>query len=303
MLFVLSCGKDTQIFTKDKVIAKVDDTQITERDLARYYRTLVPSSWEKNGHKASVPLDLKKSLLERLIEDKLLLMQAAKLDVTVSDEEVDRLYAGIAKDYGKDFEVYLKKLHLTPKEWKSALRQDLLIDKVIKRHMRTVQDVTREEIETYYKGHLDEFKIPIQYRMAQIVVPTRSLAEQILDKLKKGDKFKELAKRFSIFPEGKQGGDLGYWREDRLPEEFEIVRQMRVGETSGILHSPYGYHIVKLTGIKEAKVLSLREAGPKIAMKLRQERREKEKIRWLEELKKKAHIVRDFKVLKEIRLN
>ncbi len=300
---LFACGKEATLFKKEKVIAKVDGARITNRDLVRYYRSVVPTIPGDPGQKDPVTQDLKKSLLERLIDDKLLLIQAAKSGITVSDEEVQKLYEGIARDYGKDFKTYLKSLHLTPEAWKKALREDLLIDKVIKRHMRTIQDVTRKEIETYYNAHRDEFQIPMEYHIAQIVVPSRKLAEQVMEELKKGKEFQKLAKRFSIFPEGKRGGDLGFWREDRLPEEFEMVRQMRVGEVSGILHSPYGYHIIKLEGLKESRILSLKEAGPRIAEKLRREMREKEKARWLEELKKKAHIVRDMKALEDVSFN
>jgi len=303
VLFVLSCGKDAGLFTKEEVVARVNDTKITARELTRYYKTLVPSSQDGAASKVPVSMDLKEALLERLIEEKLLLLEAAKEGITVSDEEVDQLYAGIAKDYGNNFEAFLKKFHLSPEEWKKSLRQDLLIDKVIKRHMKSVNDVTKEEIEKFYQSHQDEFKIPMQYHIFQIVVPTRKLAEQIIDKLNKGEKFKELAKQFSIFPEGKRGGNLGYWRDDRLPEEFAVVRQMRVGQISRILKSPYGYHIIELKGVKEARVLSLKEAGARIAQKLRQEKKEKEKERWLKELKEKARIVRYTKVLEKVTFN
>jgi parvulin-like peptidyl-prolyl isomerase len=302
LVFTPSCGNDAKLFNRDKVIARVDNTQITERDLVKYYRTLVPSSIEEAGT-APVSMDLKKSLLERLIYDRLLMLQAAKTGITVNDEEVDQLYAGIAKDYGKDFKGFLKRFHLTPEEWKKALRRNLLIDKVIKRHMRTVNDVSKEEIRAYYQAHLDEFKIPMQYHIFQIVVPTRKLAVQLINKLKKRQSFQSIAKKFSIFPEGKRGGDMGYWREDHLPAEFEIVRQMRVGEISKILHSPYGYHIIMLTEIKEARQLSLKEAGPQIARKLLSKRRESEKELWFKKLKGKAHIVVYMRVLESITFN
>ncbi len=302
-LVFVSCEKEASFFSNDKVIARVGSTEITTRDLKRYYRTIMPAPHEVTGPDTPIPEALKRALLERLIEDKLLLKEAAREGITVKDEEVDQLYKAVSEDYGGKLETFLKKMHLTPKEWKANLRKDLLIDKVVSQHMKGIGEITREEIKRYYHTHLDEFQIPMQYRLSQIVVPTLALAEQIQKKLKNGEEFSELAKRYSIFPEGKQGGDLGYWREDRLPREFEAVRQMKVGEVSDILRSSYGYHIIMLTGIREARVLGLKEAGPEIARRLLQEKRETEKERWLKTLKEKVEITRYWEVLKNVSLN
>ena len=295
--FAVTCQKKTPVKPEDKVIARVDGIVIVQRDLIRYYRSMVQTdSSEKN-----LPLSygLKKALLEKLIEEKLLLRIAAREDLTIQPSEVNHLYEAISRDYGPAFSDYLKKLGMTPDNWKSQLRKDLLIEKVIRNHLRKVPPPTPEEIKTYYETHKKEFQVPMQYRFSQIVVPTLKVAEQILQKLKAGKDFAKLAKQYSISPEGKQGGDLGYWREDRLPEEFLPVRQMKIGEYSDMIHSPYGYHLLMLTGVRDARILSLKEAGPTIAWQLAQEKREAEKKRWLKSLKKQADIVVYDKALKK----
>jgi len=301
--FTLSCDKKEGFFGKGKVIAKVGGTEITGRDLVKYYKTLVQPSRHNSQPDSPAPLDLKMSLLGKLIEDKLLLREAAKEGIQVSDEEINQVYKGIAEDYGKDFNDYLKRLHLKLDEWKTYLSHDLLIEKVIRQHLRSVGEVTTREIKDYYQSHLKEFQVPVQYRFSQIVVPTVKMAQKVRGKLLKGGDFPELAKQYSISPEGKRGGDMGYWREDRLPKEFMIVREMKVGEISKVLRSPYGYHIIMLTGAKDAKVLSLKEAGPQIARKLISAKREAEKDRWLKELNKRANVIIYKDVLKKIKLN
>jgi len=282
------------------VVAEVDGTEITSSDLVKYYRRMVPPDNPKSKKKPIVPEKLKVSILERIIENKLLLKVAAREGITVSGREVERLYTTIAKDYGDNFTTYLKKIGLTPDEWKTMLRNDLLIDKTLKRHLEKIGTVSQDDIAAYYETHQHEFQIPMQYRISQIVVPTMTLARQIHERLTRGEDFSELAKKYSILPEGKEGGDLGYWREDRLPKEFEIVRQMKVGEISNIIHSPYGYHILMLSGLREARTLSLKEAAPRIARELIQQKKAEEKEKWLANLKEKAKIVRHLDVLKDV---
>ena len=281
----------------------MDGAEITGRDLARYYTTIVQPMKPNDAQKETVSLKLKKSLLEELIEEKLLLRVAAKEGIQVKDGEVERLYKRTAEDYGKGFKSYLKRLNIKPDEWRASLRRDLLVERVINRHLQRVENPTNQEIKKYYHEHLREFQVPMQYRFSQIVVPTLKVAQRVQEKLKTGEDFSKLAKQYSIFPEGKRGGDLGYWREDRLPEEFALVRQMKVGGISDIMHTPYGYHILTLTGVRNARVLSLKEAGPRIARRLLQEKRGAEKARWVKELKKKALIVRYENVLKEMTFN
>lgn len=302
-LLPLSCKKDASFLRKEKVVAKVDGTEITQRDLVKYYRSIIQPSVKNEKIDTEVSLALKRSLLERLIEDKLFLREAAKEGIKVSNDEVNQLYEGVAEDYGSDFKGFIKKLNVKPEEWKASLHRDLLIEKVIARHLQSLEDITNDEIKEYYQSHMKEFQMPMQYRISQIVVPTLKTARQIRKKLMGGEGFSELSKRYSIFPEGKQGGDLGYLREDHLPEEFMIVQQMKVGEISKIFHTPYGYHIITLTGVRDARVLSLREAGPQISRILLQEKRERERVRWLKELKKKAHIVRYEDELKKMTFN
>jgi parvulin-like peptidyl-prolyl isomerase len=74
---------------------------------------------------------------------------------------------------------------------------------------------------------------------------------------------------------------------------------MKIGEYSDMIHSPYGYHLLMLTGVRDARILSLKEAGPTIAWQLAQEKREAEKKRWLKSLKKQADIVVYDKALKK----
>ena len=301
-LCLAACGRKQDIYHDSKVIAKVDGVEIADKDLKQYYQTLVRAEGQKSSVVYDVNGTLKKALLEKLIEKKVLLREAAKEGIHVAPGEVNRVVNTVLRDYGKSFSAHLAALHLSLKMWRSALRHNMMIEKLVKKRLSSVKDVSDEEIKEYYQSHRDEFLLPQQYRLAQIVVPTEKMAREIQSSLLQGRDFSELAKRYSISPDGKQGGELGYWREDYLPAEFEEVRKLKVGETGVITHSPYGYHIVKLLGIRPARTISLKEAGPQIARKLQQIRRERKRVAWVDELKKGSNIIRYYGTLQSVEL-
>ena len=297
-----ACGRKQELFCDSKVIAKVDGMEITDKDLKQYYQILVRADGRGDSSSPEVNEMLKKALLEKLIERKVLLREAAKRGIRVDPREVDRVVNTTLGDYGKAFGEHLSALHLSLKTWRTALRHDMMIEKLVKKQLSSVKEASDEEIREYYKSHLKEFLLPQQYRLAQIVVPTEKKAGEIRDKLLQGESFTELAKQYSISPDGRQGGELGYWREDYLPAEFEGVRTLKVGETGAITHSSYGYHIVKLLGIRPARTISLKEAGPQIARKLQQARWGKKRAAWIDELKRRSNIIRYYGILQSVKM-
>ncbi len=86
-------------------------------------------------------------------------------------------------------------------------------------------------------------------RASHIVVKSESDAKKILEKLKEGQKFEDMAETFSIDrASGKRGGDLGkFKRGDLMPDFEEAVLSLKVGDYSKIVQTPLGYHIIKRT--------------------------------------------------------
>jgi len=86
-------------------------------------------------------------------------------------------------------------------------------------------------------------------RASHILVEKQSQALKILEELKAGADFKDLAKKYSICPSSKKGGDLGQFNRGQMVREFEqaafILKQ---GEISGLVKTQFGYHIIKRTG-------------------------------------------------------
>ena len=81
---------------------------------------------------------------------------------------------------------------------------------------------------------------------AHILVKSEKEAKEVLDRLKKGEKFSSVAKAFSNCPSGKQGGDLGTFTRGKMVKEFEKAAfALNKGETSAIVKTQFGCHIIK----------------------------------------------------------
>jgi parvulin-like peptidyl-prolyl isomerase len=127
-------------------------------------------------------------------------------------------------------------------------------------------------------------------------------AKRIVRRLNRGESFEELAKRHSSGPEAEEGGDLGFFGRGDMPEEFEVVFSLKVGEISSVVQSPYGYHIFQVVAKREQAELDLTEVREEIKNRILREREEKAFQGWLIEVKRKAKIRVNHKALKKIYL-
>jgi len=88
--------------------------------------------------------------------------------------------------------------------------------------------------------------MPDQVHCAHILVKTEPEAKAILERLNKGEKFANIAKDSSLCPSGKKGGDLGTFSRGKMVKEFETAAfTLQKGQTSAIVKTKFGYHIIK----------------------------------------------------------
>jgi peptidyl-prolyl cis-trans isomerase D len=136
--------------------------------------------------------------------------------------------------------------------------------------------VGEPEIKAWYESHKDRYQQKEERRASHILIVAKTEAEKEKAKAKAEDvlkevhkaptKFAELAKQYSQDPgSAKNGGDLGFFGRGMMVKAFEeTVFKQKEGEISNVLESEFGYHIIKLTGIKPGKLRSLDEARPEI---------------------------------------
>jgi len=160
------------------------------------------------------------------------------------------------------------------KEILSEARKKVLISKLVTGEVDDKARASEDEIRKYYDEHKDEFKAPEMWRASHILVADESQAKLIADELSKGGDFTELAKKYSIDATASRGGDIGFFRQGQLVPEFEkVCLKLSVGQTSDILHTQFGYHIIRLTDKREAAAQSYDEAKRAIAGELNRKKK------------------------------
>jgi peptidyl-prolyl cis-trans isomerase C len=273
----------------DHILARVNEEAITVQEFNQEFKELAVEMGSEEQSEGSG--DLRKAYLDQVIERKILAQEARRLGMGVSREEVDQAIAEIKKDYPRGgFDERLGLLGMTLEEWKGRLEEKLLAEKMIRTARQYEGKIGDEEALTYYNDHRASFKLDPKVRARQIVVTDGEEAIQILKRLKRGEKFEKLAREKSVGPEKANGGDLGYFSRGEKPPEFDMVFTLEVGAISGLIRSPYGYHIFKLDEKIEPRDISFEEAKPRILQELKQRRGEEKYERWLRGIKEKAKV-------------
>ena len=211
------------------VWATVGERQISRDEVEKAYRREAapqqPSQEEALGGKLT--------LLNEMIVQELLLAKARELKIELSDTELDNAYADAKKNITEDqFQKELSSRGLTPTDMRDSLRRDMLANKVMEREVISKVTVTDEDVKNFFEANRASFNRPEDaYHIAQITVtPTRAnqqinrsgndagtpqeaqaKAQMLMERLKSGAPFAELAADFSEDPESAQrGGDLGF---------------------------------------------------------------------------------------------
>lgn len=217
-------------------VAKVDGEKITQSELDEAL----------NKQYGSATLDT-------LIQDKVVKLEAAKQKVTVSAKDVDAQVSALATQYGGEegLESALASSNMTLDDLKGNLETYVLASKMIEKTLDT-SDAT---LKAYLKENEATFATTAQVKASHILVEKKATATKIKKELDEGADFATLAKKYSTDTGSKEnGGDLGYFAAADMVEEFSNKAfSMKKGEISEPVKSDYGYHIIKVTGIKEAK--------------------------------------------------
>jgi peptidyl-prolyl cis-trans isomerase C len=281
----------------ENIIAQVNEEQIPVEELDREFKELIlEPGKEVKGTELG---NLKQAYLDQVIERKILVQEARRLGIKISQEELNQAISEIKMDYpGEGFGEKLGLKGTTLDEWKSRLEEGLLAEKIIRGAFHPPEKIDEKEALQYYEEHRSSFQIGLKVKARQIVVADGEEAIQILKRLKKGENFEKLAKEKSSGPEKVQGGDLGYFSQGEKPTEFDSVFTMEVGAISEVIKSPYGYHIFKLEEKTQPRPIPFEEAKSEILQELGRKKGEENYQKWLKDLKGKAKVRINKKWLK-----
>ena len=239
-------------------------------------------------------IDFKQRLLDNLINQKLV-EQAAKdrkIEVTEAeiDKQIEQLKAGFKDD--AQFQEALKSANMTLESLRTQIKDQLLQQKLIESLAKDTK-ITDAEMKSYYDKNKEQFAQSAAKRASHILFKPEDekTAKKVLAEVEGGGDFAALAKKYSVdTATASKGGDLG-WPSTAYVAEFEAaLAKLDKGETSDLVKSPYGFHIIRVTDTRKAAEKKFEEVKDQIEQILIQQRRADAYQKFLDELRKKADI-------------
>ena len=245
----------------DRIVAVVNDEVVTLHEL-RSRLNLALAQLQRQGTPLPPRDVLERQMLERLIMDKVQLQHAREIGLRVDDAQLEgalqRIAAGNKMSLAQ-FRDTLQKDGVSFARFREEIREEMTIARVREREVENKLVISEGEIDNYLSGDASRGGAGEEYEVAHILLRApesaspeqlqrlKAKAEQVYERLLKGENFAELAAAYSDAPDGLKGGSLGVRPLERLPSIFaEAAQRLKPGEVAPILQSPNGFHIVKL---------------------------------------------------------
>ncbi|WP_051434341.1 SurA N-terminal domain-containing protein [Desulfonatronum lacustre] len=226
----------------DRIVAVVNGDVITLFELNQRYRPFVEQFQGQDLGEAEkrMLLDAKRQLLDRMIDEVLLRQEAQRLEIAVTDLEVQtqarqlRERAGLSE---LQFQEQLTLQGLNREQYERRLRDEMLRHRLLGFMVRRKVVVTSDEVRAFYEANKEEFAQQRRVRLGLILFDSQTLAEEILARIQAGElSFGEAAGRYSRGPGAEQGGDMGMFAwGDLSPNWRGAVEPLRVGDVSSVV--------------------------------------------------------------------
>ncbi|MGO0884181.1 peptidylprolyl isomerase [Clostridioides difficile] len=262
----------------NKSLAKVNDVEITKEQYKKTKAVLSATNSYINGQsldEMEKSLDkkgrnkLENVIISFMVDNELLYQEAKDKGLTPSKGEVDSKYQELENEMNLNtsYKEKMDKAGVDKEYLKQEISKDLAIDKSKKAFENKI-NISDAEMESYYVSHKKDFNVE-EVSASQILISTldknkkevskdkkealKKEAETLLTKIKSGESFEALAKKYSDDKAtGKNGGQLGYFsKNDKNAEFTKEVFKLKKNEVSGVFETSYGYHIVKVTDKRE----------------------------------------------------
>jgi len=286
----LLCAAVPSVRAQDSIVAVVNNEIITQKDLddfMNFMRIQLSSQYQGESLERKIK-SMKSDLLQRLIEDRLLLQEAHKSGITVEDARIKAKIQELKKNYSSDreFEEGLLSQGMTQQSLEKKMRDQMLIYTVIEQKVKGKIVSRPSEITEYYNQHPGGFIVPERREFISAMVTDKGMVEDIDELLAEGKTLDAICQEYSLKLNSfiaSKGGELRKEIED-------VVFTLNVGQTSGAILIGSTYYYFRVNQIFPARQQELKEVQSEIATMLYEKRLQEGVISLLEELKKHAYI-------------
>ena len=301
----------------DEIIARVDDWIITRSDLQRATQSTLdeikqqfPSDWQPKW------TEMQPSILRDLIDQKLLLQKGKELGITGDTElikQLDKVRQQMKLASIDDLEKAAKEQGVSFEDYKDQTRSRIITEQVIGREVGSHIHITNEEVQAFYTEHQKEMQTAEEVQLSEILVSTQpkqpdgdakplpedparvaaaeAKAKQLLEQLRKGANFEELAKKSSDGPSAAQGGELGGFKRGELARDLEDKTfSLKPGEFTDVLRTKQGFLILKVKAHPHAGVPPLKDVDERIRQAIYLQKLEPASRAYMTKLREQAYI-------------
>lgn len=276
-----------------EVVVRVNGEPVTRAELERMVRNpdTLRHAQQLLGVEKPDPGALEGLALRKLVHLRLLVQEARRRKIVVTDKELDAEIASLRGRFAdlKSFGAWMQEQGLPETALFETVRGDMAADRVRAALVEGVR-VGDEEVQRYYEAHQDEFR-PEEVRLQIIAVGDEAAAEEIMKALESGADFRKLARKRSRGLRAAQGGDTGWVAAESLGSPIrEAVAKLNPRDARGPLKRGSDFLVVRLHDRRRGKAKGLAEVRPDIERRLLAEKRQGVVEAWLAAQEKKAKI-------------
>jgi len=286
----------------DRIVAVVNKTVITEYQIQQTQQNFM----QEGAPEESLT---RESVLNFLIEQELVLQEAARMGLLVTDEELNAALENIKQQNNLTSDEQLKSALAgegkTLTDFKEDVRQQIRLAKIVGQEVRSKVDVSDAEVDAYYDEHRDEFARPaasggVSVRQILLTLPenadaahidqVRGEAQALVQQLREGADFADMARRHSQHSTAASGGELGTFKPGELAAPFDIAFRLQAGEVSDPIQTDNGFSIIAAQPSGDNGEADLLRIKSQIRNGLFEEKSQQQYVEWIATLKDKAYL-------------
>jgi peptidyl-prolyl cis-trans isomerase C len=300
-LFILSLVGCTSNYRKlsTKPVMKVNDHELSTKEFANILAGKLKNFDALAAKDPGNIQRIKEDIARNFLVKSLTLDWAKAHNIFISegalDKEVDKLRANYPDDLS--FRRSLAQENLSFSEWREQLRYVLIEREVFRKIDEKLRPVPDEDVRNYYDAHKDLFKRKERIYLRQIVVDEEAKADLLKSQLK-GKDFADMAKKYSIAPEAKNGGLVG-WIEKGSVDFFDPLFSAPLNVVQQI-KSPFGVHLVRVEKKSPPATLPLEEVKAQIQRILRAQKEQAEYVSWLDTQLRSSKVSKDYDLMNSL---
>jgi peptidyl-prolyl cis-trans isomerase C len=250
--------------------------------------------------------DVVRDVLNQLIGYQLLLQETRERRTSVPEADVDARVAALRSQFPSEeaFAETLQLRQMTLEMLRTETRQSLQVDVLLESEIGTVPPVTTEQITEFYEQNPGDFQQAEQVRASHILLgsqenadaaakeATRVRAEEALNLVKTGADFAAVARQYSDDPGSRpNGGDLGYFQRGQMVPPFEEAAfSLAPDQTSELVETTFGYHIIRVTERQAPRTIPLAEVRQEVQQFLEGRNRDLQMQVFVESLRDKGQV-------------